>query len=177
MARVSYSEKDRSASDLFWRGIVDPLEEFLASVPGLARRDFASSLGDDGGRYMFQVQWLTGRKANYWHQDVRWKTHWDVVLFLYLGEIPTPTDLACPEEPPASDDPRDYVRHPDGQPEIAERTKSGALTTYRPTIARGDVILIDNRKVWHRTAPTLETTTTSWSVDALMTIRLKHFLA
>lgn len=37
-ARVSYSEKDRSAPDSFWRGVAGPLEEFLTRLPALVWR-------------------------------------------------------------------------------------------------------------------------------------------
>ena len=51
--------------------VAEPLKAFLKSAPALARRDLGRTMGDEGGSYMFQVQWLTGRKANYWHQDAR----------------------------------------------------------------------------------------------------------
>ena len=87
---------------------------------------------------MFQVQWLTGRKADYWHQDVRWKTHWDQVLFLYVGDPPTPTDIACPDTAPhRNTTPKEYVKHPQGQPDIAARTNNGDLTIYRPDLKTG----------------------------------------
>ena len=71
---VSFSEKDRSASSEFWREICEPLKIFLKNTPSLARRNLPATM-KTGGSCMFQVQWLTGRKANYWHQDVRWKQH------------------------------------------------------------------------------------------------------
>jgi len=41
----------------------------------LVQRDLGAALAADGleqaSSYIFQVQWLTSRKANYWHQDVR----------------------------------------------------------------------------------------------------------
>ena len=37
-ARVSYSEKDRSATDSFWREIVDDLETFLGGLPKVISR-------------------------------------------------------------------------------------------------------------------------------------------
>lgn len=164
-ARVSYSEKGRSAPDSFWRGIVDPLERFLESVPKLVSLEDANSV-------MFQVQWLTGRKANYWHQDVRWKTHWDKVLFLYAGETPTPTDIACPKSPPTIfTTPDEYVRHVHGHPEIHEKTASGEMIIYRPKISQGDSIVIDNRVTWHRTSPLMKFARPD---DALLTVRLKR---
>ena len=124
---------------------------------------------------MFQVQWLTGRKANYWHQDVRWKQHWDAVFFLYAGNEPTPTDIACPaEQPDACVTPKEYVRCADGQPDIAHAARSGAAVTYRPAVCKGDVVVCDNRRVWHRTPPSLDDACAD--DDALMTVRLKHFL-
>jgi hypothetical protein len=30
-----------------------------------------------------QIQYLSGRSAYYWHQDVRWGEHWDFVIFIY----------------------------------------------------------------------------------------------
>mmetsp|Transcript_21443 Transcript_21443/g.69005 ORF Transcript_21443/g.69005 Transcript_21443/m.69005 type:complete len:231 (+) Transcript_21443:102-794(+) len=163
-ARVSYSEKDRSATESFWGEIVGELEAFLSTAP--------SFLGRPGRRCIFQVQWLTGREATYWHQDVRWKTHWDVVLFLYVGDRPTPTDLACPAVGPSTDvTPKEYVKHPNGQPEIHRTTLNGDLTVYRPHISTGDVVVIDNRRVWHRTSP--ERRRSGDDVDALLTIRVK----
>ena len=41
---------------------------------------------------MFQVQWLTGRKANYWHQG-RGETTLGRRLLYMLHEL-TPTDIA-----------------------------------------------------------------------------------
>ena len=123
---------------------------------------------------MFQVQWLTGRKANYWHQDVRWKQHWDAVFFLYAGNDPTPTDIACPSDQPVEcTTPKEYVRCADGQPDIAQAARSGASITYRPAVCKGDVVVCDNRRVWHRTPPSLDEACAA--DDALMTVRLKHF--
>ena len=123
---------------------------------------------------MFQVQWLTGRKANYWHQDVRWKQHWDAVFFLYAGDNPTPTDIACPStQPDACVTPKEYVRCADGQPDIANAARTGAAVTYRPAVNRGDVVVCDNRRAWHRTPPSLDDACAD--DDALMTVRLKHF--
>lgn len=184
---VSFSEKDRSASSEFWRSIASPLEAFLASVPALVRRDLAHIFdGDDGAApapgfgasYMFQVQWLTGRKANYWHQDVRWKQHWDAVLFLYTGEAPTPTDLVCPAEQPTTlITPKEYVKHPEGQPEVADAARTGKMPTYRPSLRKGDVIVLDNKLVWHRSPEslTLADEADVADDDALMTIRVKYF--
>mmetsp|Transcript_14399 Transcript_14399/g.50096 ORF Transcript_14399/g.50096 Transcript_14399/m.50096 type:complete len:139 (-) Transcript_14399:544-960(-) len=74
-ARITVSEKDRSASNEFWMSVAGPLQRFLATVPGLVQRDLGAALAADGleqaSSYIFQVQWLTSRKANYWHQDVR----------------------------------------------------------------------------------------------------------
>ena len=168
-ARLSCSEKDRSAQG-FWREIMGDLEAFLATTPELVR-----SFGT-AKNAIAQVQWLTGRKANYWHQDVRWRTHWDVVLFLYVGTDPTPTDLACPDRQPTVTDPKDYVKLPQGQPDIAQWTSSGDLTLFRPSVQTGDLVVIDNRKVWHRTSPVLDDVTyPQTDDDALMTIRLKFF--
>ena len=170
---VSFSEKDRSASSDFWREICEPLKIFLKNTPSLARRNLPATM-KTGGSCMFQVQWLTGRKANYWHQDVRWKQHWDAVFFLYAGNAPTPTDIACPsEQPDACVTPKEYVRCADGQPDIAHAARSGAAVTYRPAVNRGDVVVCDNRRVWHRTPPSLDEACAD--DDALMTVRLKHF--
>ena len=171
---VSFSEKDRSASSEFWREICEPLKVFLKKTPSLARQHLPATLKQEGGSCMFQVQWLTGRKANYWHQDVRWKQHWDAVFFLYAGNDPTPTDIACPlEQPDACITPKEYVRCADGQPDIASAARSGAAVTYRPAVCKGDVVVCDNRKVWHRTPPSLDEACAD--DDALMTVRLKHF--
>mmetsp|Transcript_21495 Transcript_21495/g.64364 ORF Transcript_21495/g.64364 Transcript_21495/m.64364 type:complete len:260 (+) Transcript_21495:110-889(+) len=177
---VSFSEKDRSAPASFWREVAEPLKAFLKSAPALARRDLGRTMGDEGGSYMFQVQWLTGRKANYWHQDVRWKQHWDCVFFLYAGAAPTPTDLACPadeDQPGTLVTPKEYVRCPDGQPDIAAAARAGDAVTYRPAVALGDVVCVDNRRVWHRTPEslTLAAADDVAADDALMTVRLKHF--
>ena len=129
---VSFSEKDRSASSELWREICEPLKVFLKNTPSLARQHLPATLQKEGGSCMFQVQWLTGRKANYWHQDVRWKQHWDAVFFLYAGDAPTPTDIACPSEQPADCiTPKEYVRCADGQPDIASAARSGAAAQYR----------------------------------------------
>lgn len=182
---VSFSEKDRSASSDFWHDVKEPLEAFLASTPGLVRRDLKECLdGDDlgepmpGGSYMFQVQWLTGRKANYWHQDVRWKQHWDAVLFLYAGDKPTPTDIVClSEQPKTLITPKEYVKHPHGQPEVAEAARTGKTPTYRPKVSRGDIVCCNNKVVWHRTPESLTLADEGEIADddALMTIRLKYF--
>mmetsp|Transcript_21649 Transcript_21649/g.73357 ORF Transcript_21649/g.73357 Transcript_21649/m.73357 type:complete len:243 (-) Transcript_21649:211-939(-) len=179
-ARITVSEKDRSASNEFWMSVAGPLQRFLATVPGLVQRDLGAALAADGleqaSSYIFQVQWLTSRKANYWHQDVRWKTHWDAVLFLYVGESPTATDLAAvPEAPTTNSTPKEYVKFPDGHPEISARTSSGDLVTHRPALRRGDVVVLDNRRVWHRTSPSLTEADDSAAQpdDALMTIRVK----
>ena len=132
---VSFSEKDRSASSDFWREICEPLKTFLKNTPSLARRHLPATLQKEGGSCMFQVQWLTGRKANYWHQDVRWKQHWDAVFFCMLGDNPTPTDIACPsDQPDACVTPKEYVSCADGQPDIAQAARSGL--NYVP--ARGE---------------------------------------
>lgn len=180
---VSFSEKDRSADADFWRSVAPPLEAFLAAAPALVRRDLAHVLDGDGaeragGSYMFQVQWLTGRKANYWHQDVRWKQHWDAVFFLYAGERPTPTDMVCPAAQPTTlVTPKEYVKHPTGQPEIADAARCGRATTYRPALRQADVVVLDNRLVWHRTPESLTLADDADVApdDALMTIRLKYF--
>ena len=183
---VSFSEKDRSADAAFWRSVKAPLEAFLASTPALVRRDLrhvldgAGAVGEPapGGSYMFQVQWLTGRKANYWHQDVRWKQHWDAVFFLYAGERPTPTDMVCPAAQPTTlVTPKEYVKHPTGQPEIADAARCGRATTYRPALRQADVVVLDNRLVWHRTPESLTLADDADVApdDALMTIRLKYF--
>ena len=171
---VSFSEKDRSASSEFWREICEPLKIFLKNTPSLARRHLPATLQKEGGSCMFQVQWLTGRKANYWHQDVRWKQHWDAVFFLYAGNNPTPTDIACPStQPDACTTPKEYVRCADGQPDIANAARNGTAITYRPAVNRGDVVVCDNRRAWHRTPPSLDDACAD--DDALMTVRLKHF--
>ena len=171
---VSFSEKDRSASSEFWREICEPLKVFLKNTPSLARRNLLATLKQEGGSCMFQVQWLTGRKANYWHQDVRWKQHWDAVFFLYVGHAPTPTDIACPSDQPVEcTTPKEYVRCADGQPDIAQAARTGAAVTYRPAVCKGDVVVCDNRRVWHRTPPSLDEACAD--DDALMTVRLKHF--
>ena len=170
---VSFSEKDRSASSDFWREICEPLKVFLKNTPSLARHHLPATM-KTGGSCMFQVQWLTGRKANYWQQDVRWKQHWDAVFFLYAGNDPTPTDIACPaEQPDVCITPKEYVRCADGQPDIAHAARSGAAVTYRPAVCKGDVVVCDNRRVWHRTPPSLDEACAA--DDALMTVRLKHF--
>ena len=171
---VSFSEKDRSASSEFWREICEPLKTFLKNTPSLARQHLPATLKQEGGSCMFQVQWLTGRKANYWHQDVRWKQHWDAVFFLYAGDNPTPTDIACPStQPDACVTPKEYVRCADGQPDIANAARNGTAITYRPAVNRGDVVVCDNRRAWHRTPPSLDDACAD--DDALMTVRLKHF--
>ena len=171
---VSFSEKDRSASSDFWREVCEPLKTFLKNTPSLARQKLPATLQKEGGSCMFQVQWLTGRKANYWHQDVRWKQHWDAVFFLYVGHAPTPTDIACPStQPDACVTPKEYVKCADGQPDIAHAARSGAAVTYRPAVCKGDVVVCDNRRVWHRTPPSLDEACAD--DDALMTVRLKHF--
>ena len=173
------SERDRSASTEFWSAILDPLARFLERAPDLVARDLGGSLPspsrEAGAPCIFQVQWLTGRKANYWHQDVRWKTHWDAVLFLYVGARPTPTEICCPDAPVATHkEPKEYVRCPDGHPQIAAWTAAGQLETHRPALGCGDVVVIDNRRVWHRTAPAVANRADdATSDDALMTIRLK----
>jgi len=163
-ARVSCSEKDRSATNTFWREIVDELEAFLATAPALVARTslgMPSGWGRQRGSYVFQVQWLTGRKANYWHQDVRWRTHWDAVLFAYVGDDPTPTDLACPDAPPARDTtPKEYVKRPHGQPEIHARTASGDLCLHRPAVETGGALFgvgshVVRRRRHHRQSPRL----------------------
>ena len=172
---ISFSEKDRSASSDFWREVCGPLKQFLAGAPALARRDLPATM-TAGDSCMFQVQWLTGRKANYWHQDVRWKQHWDAVFFLYAGNAPTPTDLACPAVQPATcATPKEYVKCAEGQPDIAAAARSGAAVTYRPRVARGDVVCVDNKRTWHRTPEILTLRDDAAADDALMTVRLKHF--
>ena len=171
---VSFSEKDRSASSDFWREICEPLKIFLKNTPSLARQHLPATLKVQGGSCMFQVQWLTGRKANYWHQDVRWKQHWDAVFFLYAGDAPTPTDIACPSDQPVEcTTPKEYVRCADGQPDIANAARNGTAITYRPAVCKGDVVVCDNRRAWHRTPPSLDDACAD--DDALMTVRLKHF--
>jgi len=125
------------------------------------------------------VQWLTGRKADYWHQDYRWNTLWDVAIFLYVGDEPTPTDIACPEiQPTTLINADEYIRKADGQPQIAQLTASGLLTIYRPLVRTGDVVIVNNHRVWHRTSPSLASQLSSVmnlkKDDALMTIRVKH---
>jgi len=47
--------------------------------------------------------------------------------------------------------------------------------THRPALRRGDVVVLDNRRVWHRTSPSLTEADDSAAQpdDALMTIRVK----
>ena len=42
-----------------------------------------------------------------------------------------------------------------------------------PRSVKGDVVVCDNRRVWHRTPPSLDEACAD--DDALMTVRLKHF--
>ena len=51
---------------------------------------------------------------------------------------------------------KEYVRCADGQPDIAQAARSGAAVTYRPAVCKGDVVVCDNRRVWHRTPPSLD---------------------
>ena len=67
----------------------------------------------------------------------------------------------------------EYLRCADGQPDIAQAARSGAAVTYRPAVCKGDVVVCDNRRVWHRTPPSLDEACAD--DDALMTVRLKHF--
>ena len=84
----------------------------------------------------------------------------------------------CPAAQPTTlVTPKEYVKHPTGQPEIADAARCGRATTYRPALRQADVVVLDNRLVWHRTPESLTLADDADVApdDALMTIRLKYF--
>ena len=50
---------------------------------------------------------------------------------------------------------KEYVRCADGQPDIAHAARQAPLSRS-PAVCKGDVVVCDNRRVWHRTPPSLD---------------------
>jgi len=168
---IPVMEAKRTASAAFWMSIQAPLKEFLASLPatleGMGFIPPIQSTFDNDCAWMYQIQYLSGRAAFYWHQDIRWNTHWDVVIFMYMSDDPIVTEIVCPE--------KEFVATPGepggskGQPEIARLAGEGTLPIIAPAMKPAQLFVLNNRKVWHRSPYD----SNDKGLNSLITVRMK----